>query len=71
MTRMQKLIETHKQAGTCKTHQELIVCFEHVVQHPLHVQCVLARANTELGLGTVESGGLRLAMSLAMVHGAV
>ena len=66
-------IGTHKQACTSKTHRGCIVGFEHVGQHLLHCPGVHGKEKKRGGGGEarVEGGGLRLAMSLAMVHGAV
>ena len=69
----QILIGTHKQACTSKTHQGCIVGFQHVGQHLLHYRGVHGKEKNKAagGEARVEGGGLRVTMSLAMVHGAV
>ena len=66
------LIRIRKQACTSKTHQGFGVRFEHVCQHLLHGRGVHGKEKTKLVVGKQgwRAGGW-VAMSLAMVHGAV
>ena len=69
----QILFRIRKQACTSKTHQGFVVRFEHVGQHLLHGRGVHGKEKTKLVVGKQgwRAGGLWVAMSLAMVHGAV
>ena len=62
------LIRIRKQACTSKTHQGFVFRCEHVGQHLLHGR---GEDKASGGEARVEGGGLLVAMSLAMVHGAV